>query len=229
MALPTTDAQGRVDPRVALPRAPWGPRILGAVLLAVGLFLAWTAYDSAEGDFSADGPWLAPLVVTAGWVVLSAWYLVGQFVRPAGSADATPTTVESTDAVDPALRSETVREPAPADGTAPADREPGAGTEPADGTNLPDGTELVDETEATGPVQWLTPVLLGVALLGYVFVLDPVGFVIASAVFFVAAARILGSHHSVRDVLVAVPLVLAIYLGFTQLLEISLPSGVLPL
>ncbi|MEV4624800.1 tripartite tricarboxylate transporter TctB family protein [Micromonospora sp. NPDC049523] len=195
----------------------------------MGLFLCWTAYDSAEGDFSAHGPWLAPLVVTAGWVVLSAWYLVSQFVRPANPTDAAATTVEPTDGADPALRSETVHEPAPVAGTAPADKEPGAGTELADGTNLPDGTELVDETEATGPVQWLTPALLGVALLGYVLLLDPVGFVLASAVFFVAAARILGSHHSIRDVLVAVPLVLGIYLGFTHLLEISLPSGVLPL
>ena len=55
--------------------------------------------------------------------------------------------------------------------------------------------------------------------------LDPVGFVLASAVFFVVAARILGSRHSIRDVLVAVPLSLGIYLGFTRLLDIVAAGG----
>ncbi|WP_170208786.1 tripartite tricarboxylate transporter TctB family protein [Micromonospora pisi] len=192
--MPTTETSGEVDPRVALPRAPWGPRILGVVLLLAGAFLCWTAYDSADGDFSAEGPWLAPLVVTAGWVVLAAWYLVSQFVRSRPPTEPT--------------------------------------TEPADtteSTEATEATEPTDGTEPAGPVQWLTPALLGAALLGYVFALEPLGFVLASALFFVAAARILGSHHWIRDVLVAVPLVVAIYLGFTQLLEISLPAGVMPL
>jgi putative tricarboxylic transport membrane protein len=180
MSVPTSDVQGRVAVRAALPRAPWGPRVLGVVLLLAGLFLCWEAYDSADGDFAPHGPWLAPLVVTAGWVVLAAWYLVSQFIRP---------------------------------------------DQPA-GAPVPDAT---DDAEQAATVQWLTPALLGVALVGYVLALDPFGFVLASTVFFVAAARILGSHHTIRDVLVAVPLTLGIYFGFTQLLEITLPSGVMPL
>ena len=51
----------------------------------------------------------------------------------------------------------------------------------------------------------------------------------ASFAFFLGAARILGSRRIVRDVCVALPLVLVVYLGFTRLLEINLPAGVLPL
>ena len=61
------------------------------------------------------------------------------------------------------------------------------------------------------------------------FALDPIGFVPASALFFVAVAWILGSRRIVRDAVTGVLLALAVYLSFTRLLEIGLPSGVLPL
>ena len=80
-----------------------------------------------------------------------------------------------------------------------------------------------------------TPILLLAALIGYALVLKytVVGYVIATAVFFFVAARLLSVRPLreviVRDVAVAVVLSLAIYLAFTQLLGISLPAGVLPL
>ena len=74
-----------------------------------------------------------------------------------------------------------------------------------------------------------TPVLLVVALVAYVVALEPVGFAPASTIFYVGAARILGSRQWIRDVLVAVPLAFGVYLAFTRLLDISLPEGVLPL
>jgi putative tricarboxylic transport membrane protein len=54
--------------------------ILAAVLLVAGLLLLWSAV-TAEGDFGLQGPRLAPVVVTAAWVVVSAFYLVTQ-LRP---------------------------------------------------------------------------------------------------------------------------------------------------
>jgi putative tricarboxylic transport membrane protein len=75
----------------------------------------------------------------------------------------------------------------------------------------------------------LSPALLFGALLGYVALLEPLGFALASTGFFVAAARILGSGHWLRDVLVAVALAFGAYLAFTRLLDIQLPAGVLPL
>ncbi|GAA4906149.1 putative tricarboxylic transport membrane protein [Stackebrandtia albiflava] len=93
----------------------------------------------------------------------------------------------------------------------PADPETDAGeTDPAD-------------------VRWLTPALLAVALVGYVLLLPTVGFLITTTVFFFAAAVILGSRRWWRDGVIAVVLSTAVYFAFTRLLDIFLPSGVLPI
>ena len=55
--------------------------VLAAVLLLTGAALFWAALVAAGGDFSLQGPRLAPVVVTAAWVVIAAVYLVMQF-RP---------------------------------------------------------------------------------------------------------------------------------------------------
>jgi putative tricarboxylic transport membrane protein len=191
MAATTMEGPERVAHDAARP-ARLGPRVLGAVVLTVAAFMLAEAYRAAGGDLDPQGPWLAPVVVTAGWTVVAAWYLIAQFVPPRRAI-----------------------------GVHPGDQSTSAGpAEPAD----PAG-----EDEVTGRVRWLTPAVLAIALCGYVFALDPVGFVPASALFFVAAARILGSRRIVRDAVTGVPLALAIYLAFTRLLEIGLPSGVLPL
>ena len=75
----------------------------------------------------------------------------------------------------------------------------------------------------------LAALLLVVLLVGYAFVLDPVGYWIATSVFFVLAARLLGSRNLARDVTVGVALSLAVYLAFTQALGVRLPEGVLGL
>jgi putative tricarboxylic transport membrane protein len=91
-----------------------------------------------------------------------------------------------------------------------------------------------DEEQAEKP-RWITPVLLLVALIGYAFILKYtlVGYVLATAAFFLASARLLSTRKFrevvIRDVSVAIGLSLAIYLLFTKLLGISLPAGVLPL
>lgn len=80
-----------------------------------------------------------------------------------------------------------------------------------------------------------TPLLLVAALVGYALVLKytVAGYVLATTLFFLAAAKLLSTRpvreFLVRDVIVAVALSLAIYLAFTRLLGISLPAGVLPL
>jgi putative tricarboxylic transport membrane protein len=66
-------------------------------------------------------------------------------------------------------------------------------------------------------------------LVVYAFVLGPVGYVPATAVFFVAAARTMGSRHLVRDIVVGVGLSLLVYLTFTRALGVFLPQGVFPL
>ncbi|GLZ31896.1 hypothetical protein Lesp02_40840 [Lentzea sp. NBRC 105346] len=74
-----------------------------------------------------------------------------------------------------------------------------------------------------------TALLLMVTLIGYAYVVIPLGYIISTAVSFVLTARILGSHRLVRDIVVAVLLASAVYFAFTELLSIRLPRGVLPL
>ena len=59
---------------------------LAAILLLIGAGLLWTALVAADGDFSLQGPRLAPVVVTAAWVIISGFYLVVQF-RPQPAPD----------------------------------------------------------------------------------------------------------------------------------------------
>jgi putative tricarboxylic transport membrane protein len=68
---------------------------LAATLLLAGAGLFWTALVAADGDFSLQGPRLAPVVVTAGWVIIAGFYLAMQFrPQPAPAEDAEEETEE---------------------------------------------------------------------------------------------------------------------------------------
>jgi putative tricarboxylic transport membrane protein len=68
---------------------------------------------------------------------------------------------------------------------------------------------------------------LVVLLVVYAYVLDPLGYWISTSVFFVGAARAMGSRHLLRDVVIGVGLALLVYLSFTRALGVHLPEGVL--
>lgn len=70
--------------------------------------------------------------------------------------------------------------------------------------------------------------LFGVAILLYILLLEPVGFFIMTALFIFSTTALLGYKHHLRNGLVALAVPLFFYLTFTQLLKISLPSGILP-
>ena len=76
---------------------------------------------------------------------------------------------------------------------------------------------------------WFEPVAVSALLILYALLVVPLGYVIATALLFFAAARVLGSRQLVRDAVVAVVLAVAVYVAFTQFLDISLPEGVLGL
>ncbi|GLZ79899.1 hypothetical protein Afil01_47060 [Actinorhabdospora filicis] len=63
-------------------RTPVGPRILGGVLVLLGLGLFWEAWR-AEGEVTLGGPRLAPIIVTGLWVVFAVIYLLRQIFAPA--------------------------------------------------------------------------------------------------------------------------------------------------
>jgi putative tricarboxylic transport membrane protein len=75
--------------------------------------------------------------------------------------------------------------------------------------------------------EWRVPVLVGIALLAYAQLLEPVGYLLSSAAFFPVVAWILGSRSPVRDVIAGAALSLGVYVVFTQLLAVPLPIGIL--
>lgn len=73
------------------------------------------------------------------------------------------------------------------------------------------------------PFAWISAGLfVHMALIGWA------GFVIAGAVLFVLVARGFRSHRSLRDLAVGFVLALAVYLFFTQVLNVGLPAGWMP-
>lgn len=72
-------------------------------------------------------------------------------------------------------------------------------------------------------------VLITVLLVAYAYALDPLGYLIASSVFFVLAAACLGSRNLARDCTVGILLSVVVYVAFTQGLGVRLPEGVLGL
>jgi len=82
------------------------------------------------------------------------------------------------------------------------------------------------EDDAT---HWATPALIMAVLLAYAFLLEPIGYPLATAAAFVAIAWLLGSRSIVRDVLVGLVLGFGLYTAFTQYLGVSLPAGLTPI
>lgn len=85
---------------------------------------------------------------------------------------------------------------------------------------------VAGEQEATN---WRTVGLAVVCLLVYAFALAPLGYVVATTIFFPVVARVFGSQRPVRDVIIGLAASLVLYVGFTQLLGVRLPAGVLGL
>jgi putative tricarboxylic transport membrane protein len=93
----------------------------------------------------------------------------------------------------------------------------------------PDVTLAERSAEEDDATHWVTPGLIMVALLAYAFLLEPIGYPLATAAVFVALARVLGSHALVRDVLAGLVLGFGLFTAFTQYLGVSLPAGLTPI
>jgi putative tricarboxylic transport membrane protein len=220
--------------------------IAGAALLVAGAVLLVQALIAGfERGIVLGGPALAPIIVTGLWVVLALAYLSGR-LRSAFSQRRVGVGVPDTAAGTPdtavgepgAANAGRVAGPAAADTVAPevaalvvAAPVVAAPVVAAPEIAAPD-TAPVD---AARPVRWHVPFLLLALLIGYAVALKytMAGYVVATSLFFIAAARLLSTRPLreviLRDVLVALGLSLAIYLAFTRLLGIVLPAGVLPL
>jgi putative tricarboxylic transport membrane protein len=91
----------------------------------------------------------------------------------------------------------------------------------------PDAELGVFAAREAADTEWRVPVLVGVSLLVYAQAMEPVGYLLASAVFFPVVAWILGSRSHVRDAVAGVALSLGVYTLFTQALAVPLPIGIL--
>jgi putative tricarboxylic transport membrane protein len=68
-----------------------------------------------------------------------------------------------------------------------------------------------------------------VATAVYLTAFVPLGFIVSSAAYLVAEARLLGSTRTLRDAIASVALVLALYVLFVRFLGVELPRGPLPI
>jgi putative tricarboxylic transport membrane protein len=84
-----------------------------------------------------------------------------------------------------------------------------------------------EDADPTLPTDWRTVGLLAAALLAYLVLLEPAGFVIASAVLFIGAAYAMGSRRFARDAVAGMLMATVLYIGFTRGLDLQLPVGVL--
>jgi putative tricarboxylic transport membrane protein len=72
---------------------------------------------------------------------------------------------------------------------------------------------------------WPTPGGVIAALVGYVVLMTPVGYAAATGVFMTATARLLGSSHVGRDIVVGFALGVVTSYAFTRWLGVQLPVG----
>ena|SRR5688572_28878366 len=94
-------------------------------------------------------------------------------------------------------------------------------------TILPDKdlfSEVIAEEAST---DWSTTILALLSLVAYASLLQPLGYTLATALFFPVAGRILGSSRLWRDIIIGLVLGVAIYLIFTRVLGVRLPAGLL--
>lgn len=208
--------------RRAAPRHPIAPMVAAACLVAAGGYLLWEALPrtDARGAF-LSGPHLAPLVVSEGWLVFALVHLAQQlrlhwsarWAEPVPAADPTPDT-------------EAVQDTEAGQNTEAGQDTGAVPNSEAEATEQPQ-SEPGDDVQ--GPRDWVAPALLLGVLVAYILLLEVLGFILASGLLVVGAARILGSRKLARDLVVAAVLTPSVYLCFTRLLDIRLPEGVLPL
>jgi putative tricarboxylic transport membrane protein len=97
-------------------------------------------------------------------------------------------------------------------------------------TLIPDWDMAYQNTQEGLTTHWPTVFAVAGLLVVYAFTLDPLGYIVATAIFIPACARALGSRSLIRDAAVGLTVTLIVYFFFTEVLEIRLPTaGILDL
>ncbi len=84
-----------------------------------------------------------------------------------------------------------------------------------------------EDADPTLPADWAVLGGLAIALVAYAVLMEPAGFVIASAALFVMATFVMGSRQVVRDAAIGVVVSVITFLVFSEWLGIRLPAGLL--
>jgi putative tricarboxylic transport membrane protein len=79
----------------------------------------------------------------------------------------------------------------------------------------------------TSRSRWRSVALIGIGVILNLALAESAGFLIASALLFWFVARAFDERHPLRDASFAVGISVAAYLLFAQVLQLSLPAGVL--
>lgn len=94
-------------------------------------------------------------------------------------------------------------------------------------TFLPDQDLIAEVAAEEATTDWRTTAFGLAVLVAYAALLHPLGYTIATALFFPIGTRVLRSTHLWRDIIIGLVLGLTIYLVFTRLLGVRLPAGLL--
>jgi putative tricarboxylic transport membrane protein len=91
-------------------------------------------------------------------------------------------------------------------------------------------TELAERAaREQATTEWTPPAVVVGALLAYVLLLEPLGYIVATTLFFPAVAFVLGSRAHVRDAIAGLVLGVVLYVAFTEFLGVDLPAGLTPI
>jgi putative tricarboxylic transport membrane protein len=74
--------------------------------------------------------------------------------------------------------------------------------------------------------KWVPLAVCVAAILLFIVAVEPVGYLIVSAVCFWMTAWAMGARNHLKSALIAVVLSVVVYFSFTRLLDISLPAGI---
>ena len=99
--------------------------------------------------------------------------------------------------------------------------------EAATGRRARAASDEPEGADPTLPTDWRVVGMLAVTLVIYGLLIEPVGFVVASALLFAGAAFAMGSRRVGRDVAIGLAFAVALYVGFTRGIDLDLPAGVL--
>ena len=84
-----------------------------------------------------------------------------------------------------------------------------------------------EDIDPEAPGDWRTVGLLIALFIAMILLVNPLGWVVMSTLFFGGAATILGSKHYVRNIVIGLILALASFYAFYSGLGIPLPAGIL--